>query len=109
MLGEFFTGKTHDKRTHTNADICTHKIPQYTLRHVCKHCRDLKPQNLLISDCGDLKLADFGLARAKSVPTKTYSNEVVTLWYVGIWIQTQLVISCHEYLSIVTIVFDLIF
>jgi len=23
-----------------------------------------------------------GLARAKSFPTKTYSNEVVTLWYV---------------------------
>ncbi|KAF2360990.1 Protein kinase domain [Trinorchestia longiramus] len=43
--------------------------------------RDLKPQNLLINDLGELKLADFGLARAKSVPTKTYSNEVVTLWY----------------------------
>lgn len=28
-----------------------------------------------------VQLADFGLARAKSVPTKTYSNEVVTLWY----------------------------
>jgi serine/threonine protein kinase len=28
-----------------------------------------------------IQLADFGLARAKSVPTKTYSNEVVTLWY----------------------------
>lgn len=27
--------------------------------------------------CGGLA----GLARAKSVPTKTYSNEVVTLWY----------------------------
>ncbi|CAH8588166.1 unnamed protein product [Schistosoma rodhaini] len=43
--------------------------------------RDLKPQNLLINSRGDLKLADFGLARAKSIPIKTYSNEVVTLWY----------------------------
>uniref|UniRef100_A0A914Z4M5 cyclin-dependent kinase n=1 Tax=Panagrolaimus superbus TaxID=310955 RepID=A0A914Z4M5_9BILA len=41
--------------------------------------RDLKPQNLLINNNGELKLADFGLARAQSVPTKTYSNEVVTL------------------------------
>ncbi|KAK7604236.1 hypothetical protein V9T40_004509 [Parthenolecanium corni] len=43
--------------------------------------RDLKPQNLLINEKGELKLGDFGLARAKSVPTRTYSNEVVTLWY----------------------------
>lgn len=36
------------------------------------------------TNCGvflSWQLADFGLARAKSVPTKTYSNEVVTLWY----------------------------
>jgi len=29
-----------------------------------------------------LKFSNFsGLARAKSIPTNTYSNEVVTLWY----------------------------
>merc|ERR550532_2931261 len=44
--------------------------------------RDLKPQNLLIDvQKHRLKLADFGLARAFSVPLRAYTHEVVTLWY----------------------------
>eukprot|EP01087_Luapelamoeba_hula_P011905 TRINITY_DN32_c0_g1_i1.p1 TRINITY_DN32_c0_g1~~TRINITY_DN32_c0_g1_i1.p1 ORF type:complete len:299 (+),score=44.20 TRINITY_DN32_c0_g1_i1:123-1019(+) len=44
--------------------------------------RDLKPQNLLINKkTGELKICDFGLARSSGIPVRSYSHEVVTLWY----------------------------
>jgi len=43
--------------------------------------RDIKPQNLLIDGRNRMKIADFGLARAYTVPVPKYTHEVVTVWY----------------------------
>ncbi|KAK2163637.1 hypothetical protein LSH36_76g06023 [Paralvinella palmiformis] len=44
--------------------------------------RDLKPANLLISYTGQLKIADFGLARVfQNDGNRLYSHQVATRWY----------------------------
>ncbi|CAA6669214.1 unnamed protein product [Spirodela intermedia] len=68
------------------------QVIQSFLYQLCKgvaHChshgvlhRDLKPQNLLVDkEKGILKIADLGLGRAFTIPLKSYTHEIVTLWY----------------------------
>ncbi|KAI3642043.1 hypothetical protein MP228_011598 [Amoeboaphelidium protococcarum] len=74
--------------SHSELDMGTVRILMQQILQGIAYChqkrilhRDLKPQNLLISKKLELKLADFGLSRAFGVPVRSYSNEVVTLWY----------------------------
>jgi len=43
--------------------------------------RDLKPTDLRIDDSNTIKISNFRLARTFTLPLRTYTHEVVTLWY----------------------------
>jgi len=55
--------------------------------------RDLKASNLLINRRGELKIADWGLARSWNPEMKRLTNKVITLWYRP----PELLLGCQVY------------
>lgn len=74
---------THDEIP--EALVMRMALQLFTALHFC-HARgvlhrDVKPQNILVDKDFNIKLADFGLGRAINVPLRTYTHDIVTLWY----------------------------
>lgn len=65
---------------------------EYCHRHEVLH-RDIKGSNLLIDNNGNLKIADFGLARSYGEQGRKYTNRVITLWYRP----PELLLGANEY------------
>lgn len=71
--------------SYTAADIKSWMLMLMRAVHFC-HAnfilhRDIKPNNLLIAANGEIKLADFGLARSFADPYQPMTYNTITIWY----------------------------
>lgn len=102
LVFEFVDGDLHDYLHIQNQPISSSTIKKwmldlYSATEFCHERsvvhRDLKPQNILVSNSKQVKIADFGLGREVHAPVITLTHEVVTLWYRS----PEILLGCKTY------------
>jgi len=93
IVMEYVQGVTLKKLIQKDAPLLTEKVVHIAM-HIAKAMefahqheiihRDIKPQNVIITDTGEIKVTDFGIARAGSTSTMTRTGAVLgTAHYVS--------------------------